>query len=80
MYHHILDERSGRVLDLRLRGHRFVSLSKTFNPLLSADSTQEMFGHDRKNVNWDVKHTIKQTKYQYVFVEIKGYAVNVLKF
>ena len=72
MYHHILDERSGRVLDLRLRGHRFMSLSKTFNPQLSADSTQEMFRHDRKNVNWDVKHTIKQTKYQFVLLKSKG--------
>ena len=57
---------SGKVFDLRLRGHWFklyqthfvVSLSKTL--YLSTGSVQEMSQHDRKIVNWDVKHQLKQ--------------------
>ena len=38
-----------------------MSLSKTFYPLLSSRSTQETSQHDRKIVDWDVKHQHKQT-------------------
>ena len=59
---------SGRVLDLRLKGHGFephqsycvVSLSKTHQSLLSTGSTQENLSrHNWKIVDWDVKNQIK---------------------
>ena len=62
---------SGRVLDLRPRGHGFephrhhcvVSLSKTHVFLLSTGSTQEdPSRHNWKIIDWDVKDQIKQTK------------------
>ena len=44
------------------RKHCVVSLSKTLYPLSSTDSTQEMFGHERKIADWDVKNQIKPNK------------------
>ena len=64
-YQQLIEERSGRVLDWRLRGcgfephrrHFVVSLSKTLYPLLSAGSTQEEPSrHDWKIVAWYVKN------------------------
>ena len=67
---------SGRVLDLRRRGcgfetHRhygIVSLSKIHYSLFSTGSNQEdLFRHNWKIVDWDVKNQIKQRLYSLLF-------------
>ena len=72
--YHIFNQQTvvqGSVLDLAIEGslardssrHCVVSFSKTLYPLLSTDSIQEdsnLFRHNWRIVDWDVKHQYKK--------------------
>ena len=56
-----------------------MSFSKTLYPLLSTGSTQETSQHDRKFVDWDIKHQLKQTKLPRT-VTIKDFVISDISF